>query len=140
MSLDPITAVLDIGGKLIDRLWPNPTEKEKAKLELIKLQQSGQLKELEVRMSAIVMEAKSTDPWTSRARPSFLYVIYFIILMAVPMSIIFAFEPNIANRIILGFSKWLHAIPEPLWALFGAGYLGYSASRSYDKRQLINQK
>lgn len=27
MALDPVSAVLDIGGKLIDRLWPNPAER-----------------------------------------------------------------------------------------------------------------
>ncbi len=43
MSLDPVTAVLDIGGKLIDRLWPDPTQRDAAKLELMKMQQSGEL-------------------------------------------------------------------------------------------------
>jgi len=47
MAIDPVTAVLDIGGKLIDRLWPNPTEAAKAKLELYKAQQEGQFKEQE---------------------------------------------------------------------------------------------
>ena len=41
MALDPVTAVLDIGGKLIDRMWPDPAQAATAKLELIKLQQSG---------------------------------------------------------------------------------------------------
>ena len=36
-------------------------------------------------MSAIVAEANSSDPWTSRARPSFLYLIYVLLLFAVPM-------------------------------------------------------
>lgn len=47
MSLDPVTAVLDIGGKLIDRLWPNPAERDAAKLALYKAQQEGQFKEQE---------------------------------------------------------------------------------------------
>lgn len=46
MAFDPISAALDIGGKLIDRLWPDPTERDKAKLELLKLQQEGELKVL----------------------------------------------------------------------------------------------
>jgi len=25
MSVDPLTAALNVGGKLIDRLWPDPT-------------------------------------------------------------------------------------------------------------------
>lgn len=46
MSLDPITAALDIGGKLIDKLWPDPAQRDAAKLELFKLQQSGELAQL----------------------------------------------------------------------------------------------
>jgi hypothetical protein len=46
MALDPVTAMLDIGGKVIDRLFPDPTQAASAKLELIKLQQSGELANL----------------------------------------------------------------------------------------------
>lgn len=46
MSLDPVTAVLDIGGKLIDRLWPDPAQRDAAKLEMLKMQQSGELAQL----------------------------------------------------------------------------------------------
>jgi len=43
MALDPVTALLDIGSRVIDRLWPDPTQAAAAKLELFKLQQSGEL-------------------------------------------------------------------------------------------------
>jgi hypothetical protein len=43
MSLDPVTAALDIGGKLIDRLWPNPEQRDAAKLKMLELQQNGEL-------------------------------------------------------------------------------------------------
>lgn len=46
MALDPISVALDIGGKLIDRLWPDPAEAAKAKLELLKMQQAGELAQL----------------------------------------------------------------------------------------------
>ena len=35
MALDPITAVLDIGSRVIDKLWPNAEDRDKAKLELL---------------------------------------------------------------------------------------------------------
>ena len=100
------------------------------------MQQAGELKELETRMSAILAEAKSADPWTSRARPSFLYVVYVVILAAIPMGIPHAFNPDLAVGIAQGFQAWLHAIPEDLWWLFGAGYLGYTGARTFDKRKL----
>ena len=54
--------LFEIGGKLIDRLFPDPEEAAKKKLEMAVLQQTGELKELEVRMGAILAEANSADP------------------------------------------------------------------------------
>lgn len=139
MSFDPMTAALDIGGKLIDRLWPDPTERAKAKQELARMQMDGDLRELEIRMSAIIAEAKSADPWTSRARPSFLYVMYVMILAAIPMGVLSVFSPQTAATIAEGMRSWLAAVPDTLWAVFGVGYTGYTAARSiWDKKQIKN--
>lgn len=46
MAVDPITAALDIGGKLIDRLWPDPQQAAAAKLELAKMSATGELAQL----------------------------------------------------------------------------------------------
>lgn len=78
-------------------------------------------------------EAQSKDPWTSRARPAFLYVVYLLILTSIPMAIVHAFNPELSQRLIEGFNGWLTAIPEPIITLFGVGYLGYTGARSYDK-------
>jgi len=135
MSFDPLTAILDVGGKLIDKLIPDPTEKAKAQFELLRLQQEGQFKEIEISMSAIIAEAKSSDPWTSRARPSFLYVMYVIILAAIPMGILSAFRSDLATLIAAGMQAWLAAVPNELWAVFGIGYTGYTVARSaWDKK------
>jgi hypothetical protein len=88
---------------------------------------------LQTRLSAIVAEAGSRDPWTSRARPSFLYVMYAIILWSLPMGVISAFSPERAAAIAAGISAYLNGLPEPLYALFGTGYLGYSAMRQWGK-------
>lgn len=125
--------VIASGFNLIDSLFTSDEERSEAKLKLQALAQQGKLKELEIGMSAIIAEANSTDPWTSRARPSFLYVMYIMILIAIPMSILSAFQPEIADRIALGLKSWLSAIPEAMWYTFGVGYTGYSASRTYDK-------
>lgn len=39
----PVGAILDIGSKLIDRFLPDPEQKAKAQLELMKMQQDGEL-------------------------------------------------------------------------------------------------
>lgn len=70
MALDPVTAALDIGGKLIDRIWPDPAIAATAKLELIKLQQSGELAQITGQLDINKVEAASPSIWTSGWRPS----------------------------------------------------------------------
>ena len=118
---------------LIDKIIPDPRAREAAKLELLKLQGTQDMETLRTQLSAIVAEAGSNDPWTSRARPAFLYVMYAMILWAIPMGLIAAFEPRLADNIARGMTGYLSAIPEPMWALFGTGYLGYTAARSWGK-------
>ena len=86
-----------------------------------------------VQMQAIIAEAQSPDPWTSRARPSFLYVMYTLILWAVPMGLIAAADPKLALGIGNGMTSYLRGLPEELYALFGTGYLGYTAARTWGK-------
>lgn len=118
---------------LIDKIIPDPGARDAAKLELLKLQGSQDMEVLRTQLSAIVAEAGSTDPWTSRARPSFLYVMYAMILWAIPMGLIAAADPAMATNIAQGMTAYLAALPESMWALFGTGYLGYTAARSWGK-------
>lgn len=135
MSFDPLTAIMDVGGKLIDKLIPDPEAKARANLELSKLAQEGKLSELQTQMSAILAEAKSADPWTSRARPSFLYVMYLMILAAIPMGVLSAFKPDMAMQVASGMQAWLKSVPVELWTVFGIGYTGYTVARSaWDKK------
>ena len=61
---------------LIDKIIPDPRARDAAKLELLKLQGTQDMETIKTQMAAIIAEAESPDPWTSRARPSFLYVMY----------------------------------------------------------------
>ena len=134
MDITGLGAVFDFGSKIIDKLFPDKTEAEKLKLAMLQQQQAGEFKDLEMRFSAIVAEAQSQDPWTSRARPSFMYVMYALLLAALPMGVLFAFQPDTAQAVTDGVGRWLNALPEELWWLFGAGYLGYSGARTFEKR------
>ena len=119
--------------KIIDKIIPDKEARDRAKLELLKLEGSQELEEVRVQLSAILAEAKSSDPWTSRARPSFLYVMYLLLLWSVPMGLLAAFRPEAARDIAIGMNAYLSGIPEPLYALFGTGYLGYTAARQWGK-------
>jgi hypothetical protein len=118
---------------IIDKVIPDKAARDKAKLELLQLQGSQELAAIQARLSAIIAEANSHDPWTSRARPSFLYVIYALLLWALPMGLIGAFSPDKAHAIAQGMNAYLAGLPEPLYALFGTGYLGYTAARQWGK-------
>ncbi|OYY69808.1 MAG: hypothetical protein B7Y44_04625 [Sphingomonadales bacterium 28-55-16] len=116
---------------LIDKIIPDPKARDAAKLALIKLQGTQDMDALRTQLSAILAEAQSADPWTSRARPSFLYVIYAMLLWSIPMGLIAAVAPEKASNIALGMNAYLNGLPEPLYALFGTGYLGYTVARQW---------
>ncbi len=124
---------------LIDRVIPDKAAREKAKLELLALQGTQEMQMIEAQLQAIVAEANSKDPWTSRARPSFLYVMYILLLASLPMGVLSAFNPAAAHDIAAGMNAYLAGLPEPLYALFGTGYLGYTAARHWGKVKGVDQ-
>lgn len=128
-----IDAIVGPVSKLLDKIIPDPEARDRAKLELIRLQGDQELRTISAQMQAIVAEAQSPDPWTSRARPSFLYMMYALILWCIPMGLIAAADPNMAQGIAAGMTAYLRGIPEELYALFGTGYLGYTAARTWGK-------
>lgn len=69
--------------------------------------------------SNIQAEEKSGDKYTSRARPTFLYIMEFILLwnyVAVPL-----------------FKQTPVVLPDSLFWLFGSVMLGYVGARSWEK-------
>ena len=132
-------AIVGPVASLLDKIIPDPQARDKAKLELLKLQGDQELATIGAQMQAIVAEAQSTDPWTSRARPSFLYMMYALILWAIPMGLIAAVRPEMAKGIADGMTAYLRGIPEELYALFGTGYLGYTAARSWGKAKGVEK-
>ena len=133
MAFDPVTAGLNLFGKAIDKIFPDKEKADQVKLQMAKLQINGDLKEMKIGMSAIIAEAKSQDKWTSRARPSFLYVMYILVLFSIPMGFMFIWYPAAALAVSDGMELYLDAIPEEMWSLFKYGYLGYVGGRSFDK-------
>lgn len=119
---------------LVDELFTSDDERNAAKAKILQMQQDGKLRTLQAQLSAILAEARSSDKWTSRARPGFLYVVYIFILAAIPMGFLSAWDPDMAIAVTHGVKSWLDAIPDSMWGLFGVGYLGYAGVRSWDKK------
>lgn len=67
-----ILDILGIGSKIIDKLWPDKDEAEKAKIRLLELQQAGELKQLEAQLHEQEQLTKrhaadmTSDSWLSK--------------------------------------------------------------------------
>jgi hypothetical protein len=81
MSLDPLSAALDIGGKLIDRLWPDPAQRAAAQVELLKLQQTGELALITAQSTVITAEANS-EHWLAACWRPILMLTFGALIVA----------------------------------------------------------
>jgi hypothetical protein len=116
--MDPITAALGIGGKLIDRLFPDPTQRAQAQVQLLELAQRGELAELAARAEIVKTEAASEHWLAANWRP---------ILMLTFGGLIVArwfgwAAPNLSE------SEYLK-----LWSIVELGIGGYVIGRSVEK-------
>lgn len=73
---DAVNAIASITGKVIDRLWPDPLQAAQAKLELLKMTQSGELAKLAAetdlakgQLAVNTAEATNRSLFTSGWRP-----------------------------------------------------------------------
>lgn len=122
-------------GTIVEKIFPDKTEQDKAKAALAQMQVQGDLEEFKQIFATFLAEATSPDKWTSRARPSFLYVMYIYILSGIPMGILTIFSKESALLIAQGMQAWMTSIPTALWGVFGACFSVYSIARSYDKNK-----
>ena len=84
MAVDPISILLGIGSKVIDKIWPDPAQRDAAKLELLKMQQSGELAQLSADTNLMIeqikvnqAEAQNPSVFVSGARPFIMWVCGF---------------------------------------------------------------
>ena len=91
----PIPALLDIGGKLLDRFMPDPAKAAEAKAELEKMAQEGRLAEMNLDLQQYKVEQENvttrhandmaSDSWLSKnIRPMtliFILAAYFTFAM-----------------------------------------------------------
>lgn len=72
-----LSPVLKFAEGLLDRWFPDPTERAKAEFEMVKLQQEGMFKELDANLQTALAQARineaeaaSPNPWVSGWRPA----------------------------------------------------------------------
>ena len=69
MAFDPITAVLDVGKSLIDRLIPDKAANDAAKAALLQMQVSGELAQIQGQLEVDKTEAASQSMFVAGWRP-----------------------------------------------------------------------
>lgn len=143
MSLDPITTVLDIGSRLIDKLWPNPTERDAAKLKLLELQQTGELTLLAAetdlakgQLAVNLEEAKNASVFVSGGRPFVMWVCGAAFAYA---AIVDPFARFVA-AVAFGYTGVFPVINTDLTMQVLFGILGLGGLRSWDKKNGVAAK
>lgn len=128
MAFDPVSALLEISGKVIDRVWPDPAQAAQAKLELIKLQQSGELAQITGQLEINKNEALNLSVFVSGWRPAIGWVCAFAL-----------FYQYIGRPISQAIAVYVgHPLPvfpgldDNLWQLL-LGMLGLGGLRTFEK-------
>lgn len=139
MAFDPITALVDfaggVGKTLIERLIPDPQAKAQAHMELLKMQQTGELAllaaETELAKGQLAInaeEAKSQSLFVSGARPFFMWV----------CGTAFAYHYIIQPLLAFIMAVYGHPVVLPVFDMealmtVAMGMLGLGTMRSFEK-------
>jgi uncharacterized membrane protein (DUF106 family) len=106
----PLTALVDVGMKVLDKFIPDPEAKAKAQQELLKMQQEGRLAELNadnVEAQELTKRQQAdmiSDSWLSKnIRPMTLIFILFAYFLFAMMS---AFGNNANEKYVELLGQW----------------------------------
>ena len=107
-----LDALLSVGGKLIDKLIPDPEQKAKAQLELAKMAQEGELTKLanetelykteQNNLTERVKADMSSDSWLSKNIRPFTLIFLLIAYSGFAIASIFEYETRGAYVELLG--------------------------------------
>lgn len=134
--MDPISLALSIGGKIIDRLFPDPTKAAEAKLELLKMQQSGDLAVMTGQLEINKIEAGSTNLFVSGWRPFIGWVCGISLTYA---AIIEPLSRFIA-KVVFSYTAEFPVIDTTLTLQILLGLLGLAGMRSWEKKEGVASK
>jgi len=141
--MDPITILLGIGSKVIDKIFPDPAQRDAAKLELLKMQQAGELAQLTAetdlakgQLAINQVEAGSINWFVSGGRPFIMWGCGFAMLYAS------LFEPimRFVAVVMFKYDGSFPVIDTSLTTQVLLGLLGLAGFRSLDKKNGVASK
>jgi uncharacterized membrane protein (DUF106 family) len=88
--MDPISVILGVGMKLVDKFFPDPEQKAKAQLELLQMQQNGELAQIaadtaeQQELTKRQQADMASDSWLSKnIRPmTLIFILVFYVIFA----------------------------------------------------------
>jgi len=133
--MDPISAILNIGNTLINKLFPDPAEAAKAQLALLKMQQDGELAAMIAQTDINKVEAASQSIFVAGWRPFCGWV------GGAGLAYAAIVEPLMRLLASLyGYTGNFPVIDTTITMQILFGLLGLGAMRSYDKAAEIKKK
>ena len=138
-----IGSILDFGGKIIDRVFPDANQAAAAKLELFKAQQAGEFKQLDAQIEIAkaqigvnAVEAASSSVFVAGARPFILWV------CAMGLLYVSLLEPiaRFVATVMYHYTGTFPLIDTTITMQVLVGLLGIGAMRSYDKQKGTDTK
>jgi len=135
MSLDPISAALDLGNTLITRIFPDPAQADQAKLELLKLQQSGELASMTAQTDINKVEASNASLFVSGWRPAIGWVCALALFYQYLLKPIITWLAGVAGYNV----PLMPGLDDNLWQLM-MGMLGMGGLRTFEKVQGVAAK
>lgn len=130
----PLTAIMSIGEKVLDRVLPNPEAKAQALAELTKIQQEGRLAELNADQVAMQETSKrweadmKSDSWLSKnIRPMTLV---FILFTYIAFGLMSAWDIEVNEAYVKLLGEWGQLI---MLAYFGGRTVEKVMSSKKDK-------
>lgn len=137
MDITGIGSVLDFGGKILDKIFPDPAQKAAAQLELFKAQQAGEFKEMDQAFALMQgqievnkVEAANPNAFVSGGRPFVLWVCGIALAY---VSIVEPIARFVAN-VVYGYTGAFPVIDTTITLQVLLGLLGLSGLRSFDKK------
>jgi hypothetical protein len=135
MALDPISTAMELGNTIISRIFPDPAQAAQAKLELMKLQQSGDLATMTAQTDINKEEAKSSNIFVSGWRPfvgwvcGSAFALHFLLLPVAN----FVMVATGGKEVVLAFDM------QTLMTVL-MGLLGLGGMRTFEKVQGVASK
>ena len=135
MSLDPISAALDLGTTLINKLFPDPVQAADAKLKLLELQQSGELATMTAQTDINKVEAANNSIFVSGWRPFIGWVCGFALAYQYLAKPLFTWVLPLAGYTM----PPMPGLDDNLWQLM-MGMLGMGGLRTLEKMNGVASK